>query len=88
MIEGDLGSRGVGKFPASKFIDRFGVYWIGLGDNGILKFDPDRKPFRFYSLSEDRVNQADLAVVRSIKANYDQNNELFLASNKKEKLLW
>jgi ligand-binding sensor domain-containing protein len=82
LIEGDLGSRGVGKFPSAKFKDRFGVYWIGLGDNGILKFDPERKPFRFYSLAEDRVNQSELSFITSIKANYDKKNELILATNR------
>jgi serine phosphatase RsbU (regulator of sigma subunit)/ligand-binding sensor domain-containing protein len=81
-IEGDLGSRGVGKFPSAKFKDRFGVYWIGLADNGILKFDPERKPFRFYSLIEDRVNQSELSFITSIKANYNQKDELILATNR------
>ena len=83
QIEGELGSRGVGKFPSAKFKDRFGVYWIGLGDNGILKFDPERKPFSFYSLSEDQVNQSELSSIRAIKANYNKNNELLLATNRK-----
>ncbi len=82
VIEGDLGERGVGKFPSAKFKDKFGVYWVGLADNGILKFDPARKPFRFYSLKEDQVNQNELAFVRSIKANYDSKDELLVATNK------
>jgi serine phosphatase RsbU (regulator of sigma subunit)/ligand-binding sensor domain-containing protein len=83
VIEGDLGVRGVGKLPSAKYKDRFGVYWIGLADNGILKFDPERKPFRFYSLSEERGNQSELAFVTSIKTNYAQKNELIVSTNRR-----
>ncbi len=82
-IEGELGERGIGKLPASKYVDKFGVYWIGLFDNGILKFDPQKKPFKFHSISDENVNQNALSFVASIVSNPANKDEIFLATNQK-----
>jgi signal transduction histidine kinase/ligand-binding sensor domain-containing protein len=33
-------------------IDRSGIFWIGSGSHGLIKYDPSNKPFSFYSHSE------------------------------------
>jgi serine phosphatase RsbU (regulator of sigma subunit)/ligand-binding sensor domain-containing protein len=82
-ISGDLGKRGVGKLPATKFIDKFGIYWIGLFDNGILKFDPQRRPFRTYKYETEGSSQTNFGITSSIEPNHDKSDEIFLATGEK-----
>lgn len=82
-IGGELGQRGVGAFPQTKFVDKFGVYWIGLGDNGILKFDPKRRPFRYYQIDKENVNQSDRAITTGIRMDPTNPKELIVSTNKK-----
>ncbi len=81
-IGGEFAKRGIGTFPLSLYRDQFGVYWIGLADNGILKFDPKRSPFRFYSFDEENINQTQLSIASDIKFSKNDKNEIFIASNR------
>ncbi|MDV7400696.1 hypothetical protein RZS08_55280, partial [Arthrospira platensis SPKY1] len=73
--------RGIGKFPATKFIDRFGVYWIGLIDNGILKFDPNRKPFNYFSLDNSNSNQTNRAITMDLDLNNSNSDEIIILTD-------
>lgn len=81
-IGGELAQRGIGKFAMNKFIDKFGVYWVGLGDNGILKFDPNRKPFNYYTFEEDSPNQTNRAITSGIETNSLDPNELIISTDR------
>ena len=81
-VSDELAQRGVGKFSATKYIDKFGVYWVGLGDNGILKFDPNRKPFNYYTYDQDNPNQSNRAITTDIKINSLDPNELILSTDR------
>jgi len=81
-IGGELEQRGVGKFAATKFIDKFGVYWVGLGGNGILKFDPNRKPFRYYPLDNDTQSQNLRAITTDISVDKSNPNELLISTDR------
>ncbi len=53
-IEGDLGERGIGKFPASKYRDSFGVYWIwNLFSDELGKIWPLLVAYFFLPLGKD-----------------------------------
>ncbi len=82
-IRSDLEQRGIGTFPLSFYKDNFGVYWVGLADNGILKFDPKRRPFRSYPFEDEKTNQSQLSFASDIKLSKKNPNEVFIASNRK-----
>ena len=82
-LDKDMEERGIGKFPVSKIIDRFGVYWIGLGANGILKFDPNRRPFKYYSFDEKNINENNRAITTDIKINKLNPNDLIISTDKR-----
>ena len=75
-----LENRGIGKFTSNKIIDKSGIYWIGLGDNGILKFDPNRKPFNYYSLDDDKMSQSFNSITSGIKINSQNHDELIVST--------
>ncbi|MBZ0179276.1 MAG: SpoIIE family protein phosphatase [Melioribacteraceae bacterium] len=81
-IGGELEQRGVGKFAFNKFIDKFGVYWIGLADNGILKFDPNRKPFRHYTFPNDNPNQTVRPLTADVIVNKNNTNEIIISTDR------
>lgn len=81
-VGGELEQRGVGRFAFTKIKDKFGVYWVGLGDNGILKFDPKRKPFRYTTFEQDNSSQTNRPIITDIKANTEDPNELIIATNR------
>lgn len=81
-IGGELEQRGVGKFAINKFIDKFGVYWIGTGGNGILKFDPNRKPFRHYSFPNENPNQTSRPITMTVSMNKQNANEVLISTDR------
>lgn len=82
QLSDDMTKRGVGNFVVSKYKDRFGIYWVGLGDNGILKFDPNRRPFRFFKFGADNVNTSDISFVRDIILDRKKLDNVFVATRK------
>ena len=81
-LSGELKQRGLGKFPVSKYLDRFGVYWLGQGDDGIIKFDPKRKPMKTYPLVENK-NQSDLFFVSSLTTDRKDPDEIVIGTDTK-----
>lgn len=81
-IGGDLEQRGVGKFAFNKLIDNFGVYWVGTGGNGILKFDPNRKPFRHYSFPNENPNQTTRPITSGVSVNKHYANEILISTDR------
>lgn len=81
-LGGELDQRGVGKFAFNKFIDKFGVYWVGTGGNGILKFDPNRKPFRHYSFPNDNPNQTARPITSGANLNKNNTNEVLISTDR------
>ncbi len=82
-LDKEMEERGIGKFTFSKIIDRFGVYWVGLGANGILKFDPNRRPFKYYSFDEKNINENNRAITTDIKISKSNPNELIVSTDKR-----
>ena len=82
-LDKELEERGIGKFSVSKIIDKFGVYWIGLGDNGILKFDPNRRPFKYFSFDDKNLNQNNRAITTDVKVNNSDPNELIVSTDQR-----
>ncbi len=80
-ISDELEQRGIGKFASNKIIDEFGIYWIGLIDNGILKFDPNRKPFKYYPFNDDQITQVQNSITTDIIINSKNQNELFISTS-------
>lgn len=80
-VGGDLGERGIGTFAQSIYIDKFGVYWIGLADNGLLKFDPNRRPFQFYSFDQEGLNNSDPAITTDLGILSDKSSEVIVSTN-------
>ena len=76
----ELKRRGLGKIPLSKYLDRFGVYWVAQGDDGIIKFDPKRKPMKTYPLVENK-NQSDLFFVSSLTSNRIDPDEIIIGTD-------
>ncbi|MDZ7763857.1 MAG: SpoIIE family protein phosphatase [Melioribacteraceae bacterium] len=82
----DLGKefkeRGIGQYAVTKFVDKFGVYWIGLGDNGIIKFDPNRKPFRYHTYDKVNSGQSTRAISTDLKINSFNPAELIASTDR------
>lgn len=79
-IGGELGKRGVSTFAQTIFVDNFGVYWCGLADNGVLKFDPKRRPFNFYEYNKDNVSSTDNYITTDLLLNYNNPNEVLIST--------
>ncbi len=69
--------------PNNFYKDNFGIYWISTAGNGLVKFDPTKKPFQFFRIYENEQSEPESNPVTDI-VKYPSNNDRLLLSLNKE----
>jgi serine phosphatase RsbU (regulator of sigma subunit)/ligand-binding sensor domain-containing protein len=65
--------------PNSLYRDNFGIYWISSSGNGLVRFDPAKKPFQFFGINNNGQSEIKTNPVRAIAQNPLEENELLLS---------
>lgn len=65
--------------PINFYKDNFGIYWIATAGNGLVKFDPTKKPFRFFRIEENEQTETKSNPVTDIVKHFSNKDRLFLS---------
>ena len=65
--------------PINFYRDNFGIYWIATAGNGLFKFDPTKKPFRFFRIEENEQSETKSNPVTDIVKHPFNKDRLFLS---------
>lgn len=63
--------------PRYTLKDKFDIYWIPTLDRGLLKFDPEKEPFRFYQFETGETVLSDISCIASDPS---KTNQFFVAT--------
>ena len=65
--------------PINFYKDNFGIYWIATAGNGLVKFDPTKKPFQFFRIEENEQSETKSNPVTYIVKHPFNKDRLFLS---------
>jgi serine phosphatase RsbU (regulator of sigma subunit)/ligand-binding sensor domain-containing protein len=65
--------------PTNFYKDNFGIYWISTAGNGLIRFDPAKKPFRFFNINNVGQSETKSNPVTSVVQNPIRKNNLILS---------